>query len=468
MGYYFGRELRRRLKVPVGLIMAAWGGTTAEVWTDPASLAADGDLSPILRRWNERLTRNPDVLRDNLPFSFEIDAMELVRSDASRLALTGREAKTSRWGPPAFGDSSRAAIRSGSRSVFSGTLGIAGSASVLRDLELSGRPVDVSGYATLRLRARGQGAFFLQLRQPSVVDGAWHALPAFFARPEWTEYTLRLADFRQPSWGEQKPLTLDQVSGVAICIEAAMPVPEQPSSLFNSMLRPVLPHGIRGALWYQGEGNAGRAFQYRRLLTALIGGWRRAWGQGDFPFYIVQLPGYGPVGENAEESEWAEMREAQAAALGLANTGLVCTVDLGEPGNVHPRNKSEVGIRLSQIALARTYGIDVEYSGPRFLSAAVEGNRMRVQFADIGTGVKSRDGGPLRGFSVAGEDRIFHKAIATIDGDTVVVESPEVRDPIAVRYAWAASPVCNLAGANGLPAWPFRSDTWPGKTTTSK
>ncbi len=234
------------------------------------------------------------------------------------------------------------------------------------------------------------------------------------------------------------------------------------------MLMPVIPHAIRGALWYQGEGNAGRAYQYRRLLPALIGGWRRAWGQGDFPFYIVQLPGYGPVSENAEQSEWAELREAQAAALALPNTGLVCTIDLGEPRNVHPRNKSEVGVRLYQLALARTYGIDVEYAGPRFLSAKAEGNRMRVQFADIGTGLKSIDGGPLRGFAVAGEDRAFHKATALIDGDTVVVESPEVPEPISVRYAWAASPSCNLAGANGMPAWPFRSDTWPGKTDTAR
>jgi sialate O-acetylesterase len=326
----------------------------------------------------------------------------------------------------------------------------------------------LSGFAELRLRARGEGSFFLQLRQPSVVDGAWHHVPAFFARPEWNEYTFRLADFAQPSWGEQKSLALDRVDGVAVWTESAMPVPEEPASLFRSMLTPVIPYGMRGALWYQGEGNAGRAWQYRRLLPALIGSWRVAWGEGDFPFYVVQLPGFGPTGENAVDSAWAELREAQTAALDLPNTGIACTIDLGEPGNVHPRNKSEVGVRLSRIALAHTYGQDVEHSGPRFVSATVEGERIRVRFADAATGLTARDGGPLRGFSVAGEDRVFHRAEALIDGDTVVVASPEVLHPSAVRYAWGPSPVCNLAGANGLPAWPFRSDAWPGITANAR
>ena len=198
------------------------------------------------------------------------------------------------------------------------------------------------------------------------------------------------------------------------------------------------------------------------------GGWRHAWGQGDFPFYVVQLPGFGAVSEDAVDSAWAEMREAQTAALDLSNTGLICTIDLGEPGNVHPRNKSEVGVRLLRIALANTYGLDVDYSGPNFLSAAVEGNRIRVRFSDTGTGLAARDGGPLRGFSLAGEDRVFHKAIARIDGETVGVESEEVPNPVAVRYAWASTPVCNLVGASGLPAWPLRSDTWPGITTQAR
>ena len=462
VGYFFAKELRSRLKVPVGLIMAAWGGTTAEVWTETKALAADPELAPILSRWQERVARNPLLTEDDVPFRIEVAEMELLRPDGSRLPLIGS------WYPPAHAESSRAAVGSGSHATFSGTLGISGFASTVRRLSESGAAVDVSGFSALHFRARGQGPFYLELRQPSVVDAAWHAVPAFFARPEWKECTFRLTDFVQPSWGEQKALTLGQIDGIALCIQAAMPVPEQPSSLFRSMLQPIIPFGIRGALWYQGEGNSGRAWQYRKLLPALIGSWRGAWGQGEFPFYVVQLPGYGAVSEAAVDSAWAEMREAQTAALDLPNTGLVCTVDLGEPGNVHPGNKSDVGMRLSRLALAKTYGIDTEYSGPKFLLTTIEGNRIRVQFADPGTGLASSDGGPLRGFSVAGEDRVFRKAVALIDGDTIVVESPEVARPIAVRYAWASSPVCNLVGANGLPAWPFRSDSWPGITTQTR
>jgi sialate O-acetylesterase len=465
VGYYFAKELRFRLRVPVGMIMAAWGGTTAEVWTDRRALESDPEFSPILMRWDQRIARNPAVIADGLPFKLEVAEMELVRADGSRLRLTGSGAGNSDWDAPACGESSRAAITG---STFAGSLGIAGFASVMRRLNASGDPADVSGFSTLRLRARGQGAFYLELRQPSVVDGACHAVPRFFAGPEWKEYTFSLADFSQPSWGEQKPLTLHQVSGFAICTQAAMPLPEQPGALFQSMLKPVIPFGIRGALWYQGEGNSGRAYQYRRLLPALIGSWRRAWGQGDFPFYIVQLPGYGPVSEVAVDSAWAEMREAQTAALEIANTGLVCTIDLGEPGNVHPRNKAEVGVRLAQLALDRTYRIDADHSGPKFKSATIEGDRIRVKFTDLWMGLASNDGKPLIGFSLAGEDRVFKKAAAVIDGDTIVVQSPEVPRPLAVRYAWASSPVCNLVGANGLPAWPFRSDDWPGITTEGR
>jgi sialate O-acetylesterase len=462
VGYYFAKELRRRLRVPVGMIQAAWGGTTAEVWTEKGALAADPDLEPILTRWQERIARNPVLTEDELPFKIEVDDMELVRPDGSRLPLVGS------WDAPVHGESSRAAISGGGRITFSGTLGISGFANVVRRLRASGGAADLSGFSSIKFRARGQGAFFLELRIPSVFDGAAHAVPAFFARPEWKEYTFKLSDFVQPSWGVQMPLTLGQVDGIALCTQAAMQVPEQPASLFQSMLKPVIPFAIRGALWYQGEGNAGRAYQYRKLLPALVGSWRRAWGRGDFPFYVVQLPGFGAVSEVAVDSAWAEMREAQSAVENVTNTGVVCTIDLGEPGNVHPRNKSEVGFRLSLLALDRLYGIHTDYSGPKFQDAAVEENRIRVRFADPTAGLASRDGGPLRGFSLAGEDRVFHQATALIDGDTIVVESAEVAKPAAVRYCWASSPVCNLAGTNGLPAWPFRSDTWPGITTQSR
>lgn len=242
--------------------------------------------------------------------------------------------------------------------------------------------------------------------------------------------------------------------------------PHLPTGLYNGEIAPLTPFAIRGAIWYQGESNAGRAFQYRTLFPALIRDWRKARGE-DFPFYFVQLANHlKPSAEPANEP-WAELREAQALALALPATGMAVAIDIGEGDNIHPKNKQDVGLRLALWALAKTYGQDLVYSGPLYKSMAVEGEKIRVQFAETGGGLEAR-GGPLKQFAIAGEDKKFVWAEAVIDGAAVVVSSPQVPKPVAVRYAWANNPVgCNLANKEGLPAAPFRTDTWPGVTETA-
>jgi len=234
------------------------------------------------------------------------------------------------------------------------------------------------------------------------------------------------------------------------------------------MIAPLIPYGIRGVIWYQGESNASRAYQYRTLFPAMIRDWRRNWGQGEFPFLFVQLANFMQTSPQPSESAWAELREAQLMTLSLPNTGMAVIIDIGEAADIHPKNKQDVGKRLALWALAKTYGKDIVYSGPLYKSMEIKGGKVVLHFDHVGTGLVAKGGEPLKGFAIAGKDRKFVWADARIVGDTVVVSSPEVPEPVAVRYAWADNPVCNLYNEQGLPASPFRTDDWPGVTAPKK
>ena len=238
--------------------------------------------------------------------------------------------------------------------------------------------------------------------------------------------------------------------------------PWAPAALYNGMIAPLAPYAIRGATWYQGESNAGSPI-YGIQLTAMIANWRDDWKQGDFPFLFVQLPNF--MGGQSQPSEavggWPLEREQFLKMLGTVNnTGMAVTIDIGEADNIHPRNKQDVGKRLAQWALAKTYGKDVVASGPLYKCSRQEAGKIVVEFDYTAGGLAARDGGKLTGFAVAGADKKFVWADARIVGDTVVVSSPAVSSPVAVRYAWANNPPCNLVNKAGLPASPFRTDDW--------
>ncbi len=234
--------------------------------------------------------------------------------------------------------------------------------------------------------------------------------------------------------------------------------PWVPSSVFNGMVHPLLPYALRGVLWYQGEADVGRAATYAVQFPALITAWRSHFGEDELPFFWVQLANFKAPSDARGES-WAYLREAQSRALSLPGTGQAVAMDIGEPGNPAPRNKQEVGRRLALIAKAKVYSLSVDYSGPVFRGADAEAGSMRVHFLFTGEGLTA-SGGPLHSFEVAGADRVFHAATAQIQGDAVVVRSPLVRQPVAVRYAWRNAPDANLFNGAGLPAAPFRSDDW--------
>jgi len=236
----------------------------------------------------------------------------------------------------------------------------------------------------------------------------------------------------------------------------------RPASLWNAMVAPFVPYSISGFLWYQGESNAQRPEEYRDLFPAMIRQWRQDFAQGDLPFYFVQIANFRVKRDPSEET-WAFLREAQIEGLREPNTAMAVTIDIGESDNVHPQNKLDVGKRLALHALNDLHGRDVVRDGPQFEAAESTGGTMRVRFAGNPELVLKDVAGA---FQIAGEDRKFHPAEATLDGSTLVVASKEVPAPLAVRYAWSNDPPVALFGISGLPAAPFRSDNWPRQTAT--
>jgi sialate O-acetylesterase len=243
----------------------------------------------------------------------------------------------------------------------------------------------------------------------------------------------------------------------------------RPANIYNGVLKSHLGYTIRGAIWYQGESNAGRAYQYRDLFPTMIENWRKEWGQGDFPFYWVQLADFKAQQAEPAESDWAELREAQTMTMSrLKNTGEAVIIDIGEGKDIHPKNKVDVGRRLARWALANEYGVQVPFHSPQYRSMERVGGKIVLTFDHVAGGWRPFDVAQPVGFAIAGEDHKFVWADAKILQDgRIEVSSSSVAAPVAVRYAWADNPVCNMFSAAGLPLTPFRTDDWPGVTVNN-
>lgn len=243
----------------------------------------------------------------------------------------------------------------------------------------------------------------------------------------------------------------------------------RPANIYNGALKPTIGYGIRGAIWYQGESNAGRAYQYRDMFPLMISSWREEWGQGDFPFYWVQLADFLPEKAEPGDSSWAELREAQTMTQKLPNTGEAVIIDIGEGKDIHPKNKQDVGKRLARLALVDVYkqqGITAR--SPIYKSMEKDGGKIVLTFDNVGTGWRPFDVADPRGFAIAGADKKFVWAKAKINGQKIEVWSDDIKEPAAVRYAWADNPVCNMFSAAGLPLTPFRTDDWEGVTAKAR
>ena len=481
VAYFFAREIHRKLNVPVGVVESAWPGTAIEDWIAPEALQADTSLRPVLEEWKRTTPEEKEFAENSLPLELEFDDFELIPAPSgppdkllanfddgtTRVSTGGSFSYNWEDAPDApFELVSPGRGTGGFAARVAGRLDGTQDSTLAVRYKLDGFAVDLTSYKGIRFWVRGNGSFRFRSKQPTVTDWDDYATPVMKASADWRSVTVWFRDLRQDGWGVTLPFTQEALSGFTIqsltTLEYA-PIPV--SGLYEGMITPLLPSAFRGALWYQGESNALKAHQYRKLLPALIGSWRDGLHDEDLEFLIVQLPNHGATPDQPGESAWAELREAQLMMLqNVPRTGLAVTIDVGDPKDLHPHRKLEVGQRLALWAEGTIYKQPIEYSGPLYQSMQIEGSEIRVLFLHQGSGLEARDGGNLRGFAVAGADRKFHWAEARIDGDTVVVSSRDVPNPVAVRYAWADSPVCNLFNKDGLPASPFRTDDWPGIT----
>jgi sialate O-acetylesterase len=341
VGYFYGKLLRQKLNVPVGLINTSWGGTPAEAWTRREVLSAKPELAYMVKNHDNYKQSYPSILEG---YNRQ---MEKWKADAEQAKTDGKPE------PP---------------------------------------------------------------------------------KPNAPQDPLN-------PWG--------------------------PSILYNGMIAPLLPYAIRGAIWYQGESNAGRAYEYKTLFAEMIKNWREDFEQGDIPFYFVQLAPWRAIVDKPVESDWAELREAQRhTLLNLKNTGMAVITDVGDVGDIHPRKKREVGERLAYWALAHIFNQPVEYSGPVYQGMEVKDGKAYLSFGNTGGALKATNGGGqsssgVQGFTIAGPEGRFYNAEARVEGEKVVVWSSEVSFPVAIRFGWANYPVVNLFSKGGLPATPFRTDDFP-------
>lgn len=462
VAYYFGRQLNTDLNVPIGLVHTSWGGTPAEAWTSAM------DIAPV-KDFDSQVKAVTDMAKPGAPHT--PDTVEKW-ANAAGPDLSGPTVDDSTWGtvnlPGRFGQLGLQGFRG--QVWFRKTIELPNPLPA-GDVQLttgSNDGIDLNYVNGIRTDF---GSSVLNWRNKPVPAGVLKPGKNIIAirfigtsgAPGFTfggidGLNLRIGGERYSLVGEWK-----MMKGFELKDAPRMPAlvednPNWPTTLYNGMINPLLPMGIKGAIWYQGESNAGRGEQYSRLLPAMIADWRTAFGQGDFPFFVVQLANYGNQQANPGNSGWAELREAQTkTANTVKNVGLAVTVDIGEARDIHPKNKQEVGRRLALAALHTAYNKPGEYSGPTFFAASGNGNgsTLVVDFKHA-EGLELRPG-KTSGFAIAGEDGKFFWADAKVVGTSVQLTSPNVPHPLYVRYAWDDDPVVTLFNKQGLPAVPFRT-----------
>lgn len=475
VAYFFGRKLQDELHVPIGLIQDCMGGTPVESWMNPATLHQlkdfDAPLAEIARlhakggpEYGSFLMHWLDEydIGNNLwqAVNFDDSSWKPVQIPGDFSALGVGDEPCVCW--------FRREITLPDPLPAGKAVMLLGSIEKMDTTYLNGHWVGASSWVE-NPRAYTVGDGVLKPGTNLVAIRVFRLKPngGFLAKPG--DLRLVLGDKTSiPLAGEWKG---------ALSVDARPPhplpltwenYPTMPAVLFNGMIQPVAPLAIRGVIWYQGEANFLRAHQYRTLLPLLIADWRDVFRQGDFPFFIVSLPAFMHHRDQPGDDGWAELRDAQAqTARAVKNSGLAVTVDTGDADNIHPARKKIVGERLAFCALAKTYGEKIPYAGPTFASAKRAGNAMIIRFTRTDGGLVAKGGAPEE-FSIAGKDRRWHWAEARVEGATIIVSSPEVADPVAVRYAWQANPAATLYNGAGLPAVPFRTDDWPDSTANAK
>jgi sialate O-acetylesterase len=470
VAYYFARKINLEQNVPIGIIQSTWGGTPIESWTSREMLLS----SPITRTrilGNDTLTHNHFV-QDSLNLLRFWDIVYHPQNNTDK-TIPSSDYNDADWTEVEM----PRVIKDFGIKPYEGMVWLR--KKILLPETFNGKDLTLNlGHPEMNYSLYFNGA--------EICKTVWNAnpiqsytIPANLIKNGENIISIRLAML----WGggglnppAENIYITNENSKISLAgkwlykkdLETEIPKIRNyhyyPALLYNAMINPLIPYGIKGFLWYQGEADDSIAYKYRKLFPMLITDWRQRWNQGNLPFLYVQLANFKKTKTQPSESEWAEIREAQSLTLSQPNTGMACIIDIGDADNIHPANKQEVGRRLALNANNLVYKIDCIVSGPRYKNYKIEGNRIRIRFAITGSGLSTKDGKEIRGFAIAGNDKQFYWANATIDGNDVIVYSNCVTAPFAVRYAWADNPICNLVNSEGLPAVPFRTDNWKGIT----
>lgn len=476
VGYFFGRNLYEHLNVPIGLIHTSLGETVAKTWTSAQTIENDPDFRDKLKELTgidmaknkgQRMTTLKALLKD-----VPTKDMGLVNGVAV-------------YADPNLNDNDWAEISPAKTWEENGYAFIDGIAWYRKTIELTSEQAKTAKAISLGAIDDNDISWINGIKIGSTDrydEKRIYAIPANTLKEGKNVIAIRVED--SGGGGGLYGGSTDKYLQIAdnklslsdkwkfkvteARIEAMDINPnDYPTLLYNGMLNPIIPYGIRGAIWYQGESNASRAQQYKCIFPNMIKDWRTKWNQGNFPFLFVQLANYmKPIAEPAE-SDWAELREAQTQTLKLDNTGMATIIDVGEANNIHPKDKQTVGYRLSLAARKVAYGETLVYTGPTFKDMKIDNNKVFITFDHVGGGLKVNDRyGYINGFTIAAKDGDFKWAKATIvDSNTVMVTSEAIENPADVRYGWADNPDdLNLYNAEELPANPFRTDLRPGKT----
>ncbi|CAN5734271.1 sialate O-acetylesterase [soil metagenome] len=470
VAYFFARKLYEKYHVPIGIINASVGGTPIEAWTSEEGFK---DFPAILKT----IEKNKDTAYVNTTNRRAVAAMALQKAKPETdKGLTG----SVKWYETNYVPKGWHQINIPGYWEDQGIKNLDGVVWYRREIDVPasmtgvpakvflGRIVDADELYINGQRAGGTGYQYPQRRYP---------LPAGMLKTGKNIFVVRVTNQSgKGGFVPDKPYFIsannqqidlkgywqykvgDVFSPTGNYVPA-INIQNQPTALYNSMIAPYINYAIKGFVWYQGESNVGNASEYAKLLPALINDWRNKWQQGDLPFLNVQLPNFQEVQYSPFESEWAVLREAQMKALVVPNTGMVVAIDLGEWNDIHPDNKKDVGNRLALAAEKFAYGENIVFSGPLYQSNEIAGNKIILNFTNTGSGLVSNDGELLSQFAIAGADKKFVWAKATIEGDKVIVWNETVEKPMYVRYAWADNPDgANLYNKEGLPASPFSTD----------
>ena len=477
--YFFARELYNRLKVPIGLINTSWGGTMSETWTSKQAF----EQSPELKYIAEAM-KNSDIDR------LQKERSETTLKNIQKLQGSfENNAPTTNWKNSDFDDSKWPLMKLPNEWESQGLPDLDGTVWFRKTIFISDADAGKAATLNLAMIDDNEETYLNGLKVGSTVGYTTprkYSIAAGILKAGKNTIAIKVDDTGGGGgiYGDAANMNLtienkkQSLAGDWAFRVAAVPPSstsigpnDYPSLLFNAMLYPLTQYSIKGAIWYQGETNASRAFQYRTAFPLMISDWRQHFKQGDFPFLFVQLSTFGSADANSKNgSDWAELREAQATTLSLPNTGMAVTTDIGNPADIHPKNKQDVGKRLANIALHDVYEKAGEYIGPAYQSMETKANKLVLTFTHTGNGLLVKDKyGYIKGFEIAAADKQFHYAKAMLEGNKITVYSDEVVEPVAVRYNWANdASEGNLFNKELFPAAPFRTDDWGGITMKNK